>query len=94
MEVWQQACAALLHVFPTFSTCHFMFTDECTVYLIARSQNDNIWAEQRPCLFEQVVWHLLHVIMSAGVTNELITGPYFFPDVSVTGESYLAILSH
>jgi hypothetical protein len=32
-------------------------------------------------------------MMWAGVTSELIIGPYFF-DVSVTNESYLELLSH
>jgi hypothetical protein len=70
-----------------------MFTDECAVYLSARSQSVHIWAKQNPNFFEVAAQHPPHVMMWAAVTSELITGPYFF-DVSVTDESYLELLSN
>jgi hypothetical protein len=69
MDVQQQACATLLHTFPTLaSNCNIMFTDECVVYLSARSQNVYIWAKQNPHFFEEVAQHPPHVMMWAGVT--------------------------
>jgi hypothetical protein len=70
-----------------------MFTDECVVYLSARSQNVYIWAEQTPYFFEEITQHSPHVMMFAGVTSELIIESYFF-EVSVTLESCLQLLSH
>jgi hypothetical protein len=93
MDVWQQACATLLHTFPTFASGHsVIFTDECAAYLRVRSWND-IWAKKNPHVFEDVAQHPPHVTMWAGVTSDLIIGPYFF-DVSVTGGSYLELVSH
>jgi hypothetical protein len=94
MDERRQACAILLHIFPTLTFCrNIMFTDECVVYLSTRSQNVYIWAKQNPHFFEEVAQHPSHVMMWAGVTSELIIGPYFF-DMSVTGESYLDLLPH
>jgi hypothetical protein len=51
-----------------------------------------MWAKQNPHSFE-AAQHPPHVIMWAGVTREMIIGPYFI-DMSVTGQSYLELLSH
>jgi hypothetical protein len=80
--------------YPTLAShLNVMFPNECVVYLGARSQNVFIWSKQNPHFFEEVAQHPPHVMMWAGVTNELIIGPYFF-DVPVTGESYLGLMSH
>jgi hypothetical protein len=52
-----------------------------------------MWAKQNPHFSEEAEQHSPHVMMWAGVTSELITGPYFF-DVSVTGESCLELMFH
>jgi hypothetical protein len=79
MDVQQQACATLLHTFQTLASCHsVMFTDECAVYLSARSQNVCIWAKQNQHFFEVAAQHPPHVMMWDEVTSELIIGPYFF----------------
>jgi hypothetical protein len=52
-----------------------------------------MWAKQNPHSFEEVAQHPPQVIKWAGVTREMIIGPYFI-DMSVTGQSYLELLSH
>jgi hypothetical protein len=60
-----------------------MFSVECTVYVSAGSRDVYIWAKQKPHFFEEVAQHPPYFMIWAGVTSELIVGPYFF-DVSVT----------
>jgi hypothetical protein len=84
--------AAGLCIFIAFLP-NVMFTDDCAVYLSARSQNVCIRVKPNPHFFEEVAQHPPPVMMWAGVTSELIIRPYLF-DVFVTGEIYLDLLSH
>lgn len=78
---------------PTFLT-HIVFSDEATFHLSGKvnTHNARIWGSENPrCIVEHIrdgpklnVW--------CGLMHNLIIGPFFFAEQTVTGNTYLDML--
>lgn len=88
-----EACRRLLEVIRMDKM--IVYSDECTFYTDGHVNrwNCRVWDYSRPDdFFTEATQSALTVTVWAGMTENHLFGPYFFP-ATVTGDSYRAILS-
>lgn len=87
-----EACRRLLDV---TEDVRVIYTDECTFYTDGHvnSKNCIMWDYERPeGFFAETTQSAKSVTVWAGMTQNFLLGPYFFP-ATVTADAYQAILS-